>query len=178
MLRGTWVVETLLGREIPNPPDDIPQLAQDEANKEGLSMRQLVAQHRSDPNCASCHQKIDPYGFALEAYDPIGRLREKDLNGNPIDARTELPDGKTLEGLKGLQDYLMERKEEFLLQFCRKLLGYALGRTVELSDEPLLREMKNQLANNEYRFSTAVHAIVQSNQFGHHRGPNDQEEIP
>ena len=178
VLRGTWVVETLLGREIPNPPDDIPQLAKDEANKEGLSMRQLVDQHRSDPSCASCHQKIDPYGFALEAYDPIGRLREKDLNGNPIDARTELPDGKTLEGLKGLQDYLMECKEEFLLQFCRKLLGYALGRTVELSDEPLLREMKNQLANNEYRFSTAGHAIVQSNQFRQHRGPNDQEEIP
>jgi len=176
VLRGTWVVETLLGRDIPNPPDEVPQLAEDGANKEGLSMRQLVWQHRADPACASCHEKIDPYGFTLERYDPIGRLRDHDPSGNSIDAHADLSDGSTLQGLSGLQDYLLDHKEEFLRQFSRKLLGYALGRTVELSDETLLAEMHDQLISNEYRFSAAVLAIVQSDQFRKHRGPLDTGE--
>jgi hypothetical protein len=176
VLRGTWVVETLLGREIPNPPDDVPQLAEDEVNKDGLTVRQLVERHRADAGCASCHAKIDPYGFALEAYDPIGRLRDKDLNGKPIDARADLKDGESFEGLTGLQNHLLQHQDEFLKQFCRKLLGYALGRTVELSDEPLLDEMQTQLKKNEYRFSSAVVSIVNSSQFRRHRGRNDSRE--
>ena len=176
ILRGTWVVETLLGREIPNPPDDVPQLAEDEVDKDRLTMRERIERHRADAACATCHNKIDPYGFALEAYDPIGRLRETDLNGNPIDARVELKDGRTFEGLAGLQTYLLQNQGEFTQQFCRKLLGYALGRTVELSDEQLLSEMQSQLKNNDYRFSAAVLSIVKSRQFRRHRSQNDPSE--
>jgi hypothetical protein len=177
VLRGTWIVETLLGREIPNPPDDVPPLAEDEVNKGGLTVRQLVERHRADASCASCHAKIDPYGFALEAYDPIGRLRDKDLNGKPIDARANPKDEESFEGLTGLQNHLLQHQDEFTKQFCRKLLGYALGRAVELSDEPLLDEMQTQLKKNEYRFSSAVAPIVNSSQFRRHRGRNDRREI-
>ena len=172
VLRGTWVVETLLGREIPNPPDDVPQLAEDEVNQDGLTMRERVERHRADATCASCHARIDPYGFTLEAYDAIGRFRDKDLNENPIDTRAELENGETFKGLQGLQDYLLQHRDEFMKQFCRKLLGYALGRTVELSDEPLLVDMQSQLKGNEHRFSAAVLTIVNSSQFRRHRGRN------
>ncbi|MBI84607.1 MAG: hypothetical protein CMJ81_15550 [Planctomycetaceae bacterium] len=177
VLRGTWVVDTLLGREIPNPPDDVPQLAEDEVNPDGLTMRERVERHRTDAACARCHVKIDPYGFTLEAYDPIGRLRDKDLNDNPIDTRAELENGETFEGLRGLQGYLLQHRDEFVKQFCRKLLGYALGRTVELSDEPLLVDMQSQLKENEHRFSAAVLTIVNSSQFRRHRGRNHPREI-
>ena len=139
-------------------------------------MRQVLERHRADASCSTCHAKIDPYGFGLEAYDPIGRIRDADMNGNPIDARAEPQDGGAFEGLAGLQGYLFEHQDEFIKQFCRKLLGYALGRTVELSDEPLLVEMQTQLKNNEYRFSTAVSSIVSSSQFRRHRGRNDPRE--
>ena len=173
VLRGTWVVETLLGRRIPNPPDDVPQLEDDEVNKDGLTMRQQLERHRADSACATCHAKIDPYGFALEAYDPIGRLRDRDRNGNPIDARAEPQDGDAFEGLAGLQAYLLKHQDEFTKQFCRKLAGYALGRSVELSDGPLLAEMQAQLKKNDYRFSTAMLTLVKSSQFRRHRGQND-----
>jgi len=176
VLRGTWVVEILLGREIPNPPDDVPQLVEDDVNKDGLTVRQLIERHRADAGCASCHAKLDPYGFALEAYDPIGHLRVQDLNGKPIDARADLKDGESFEELTGLQNHLLQHQDEFTKQFCRKLLGYALGRTVELSDEPLLDEMQSQLKKNEYRFSSAVVTIVRSSQFRRHRGQNDSRE--
>jgi hypothetical protein len=172
VLRGTWVVETLLGREIPNPPDDVPQLASDEVDKDRLTMRQRLERHRADAACATCHAKIDPYGFALEAYDPIGRLRDEDLLGNSIDAHAEQKNGKSFEGLRGLQTYLLENQDEFIKQFCQKLLGYALGRAVELSDEPLLADMQMQLAQNGYRFSAAVMPIVKSRQFRRHRSRN------
>ena len=176
VLRGTWVVETLLGRRIPNPPDNIPQLDEDEVNKDGLTMRQQLERHRADATCATCHTKIDPYGFALEAYDPIGRLRERDLNGNPIDARAEPQDEEAFEGLTGLQSYLLKHRDEFTRQFCRKLTGYALGRAVELSDEPLLDAMQTHLKKHDYRFSIAVQTLVNSRQFRQHRGQNDPGE--
>ena len=177
VLRGTWVVETLLGRRVPNPPDDVPQLEEDEGNKDGLTVRQRLERHRADATCATCHAKIDPYGFALEAYDPIGRLREQDLNGNPIDAHAEPQDAEAFEGLSGLQSYLLEHQDEFTEQFCRKLVGYALGRSVELSDEPLLGEMQAQLKKHDYRFSIAILTLVKSSQFRRHRGQNDPGEI-
>jgi len=111
--------------------------------------------------CAKCHAKIDPYGFALEQYDAIGRLRSK-----AVDTKTKLMDGNSIDGLTGLREYLLnERREEVVRQFCKKLLGYALGREVALSDRPLLKSMQEQLAKNDFRFSIAVEAIVTSEQF-------------
>ena len=122
--------------------------------------------------CAKCHTKIDPYGFALEQYDAIGRLRAK-----TVDTRTTLADGTTIEGIKGLRDYLMnDRREDFVRQFCRKLLGYSLGRELQLSDRPLIDRMVSDLAENEYRFSVAVEAIVLSRQFRSIRGQPPRED--
>ena len=171
ILRGNWVSEVLLGEKLPRPPREVPQLPADETETDGLTVRQLVARHTSDPQCASCHQRIDPFGFALEGFDAIGRRRDTDLAGRPIDMQTTLPDGTEIDGLAGLRDYLLEtRRDAILGQFCRKLFGYALGREVQLSDEPLLSEMMQRLAQNDYRFSVAVQAIVASDQFRKIRG--------
>ena len=159
ILRGNWVSETLLGERLPKPPANVPQLP--ESVPEGLTARQLIEKHSSVAACAKCHARIDPYGFALEQYDAIGRRRP-----NPVDTKTKLVDGKTIEGLAGLRGYLAnDRREAFVRQFCKKLLGYALGREVVLSDEPFLVEMQKRLAKNGYRFSVAVEMIVTSEQF-------------
>jgi hypothetical protein len=162
ILRGNWLSEVVLGEKLPRPPKDVPVLP-DEA-PQGLTERQLIEKHSSDAACARCHQRIDPMGFALEGFDAIGRART-------ADTRATLADGTTLEGLAGLRTYLVEtRRDDFLKQFCRKLLGYALGRGVQLSDEPLLEAMMTELKANEYRVSSAIETIVHSEQFRKVRG--------
>jgi Protein of unknown function (DUF1592)/Protein of unknown function (DUF1588)/Protein of unknown function (DUF1585) len=171
VLRGNWLLESLLGERLPRPPKNVPQLPDDEAATDGLTVRQLVEKHRSVASCAACHSRIDPFGFALEVYDPIGRLRHNDLGGRPVDTRAELRDGTRFEGLDGLKDYLKtHRKEEFRRNFCRKLLGYALGRAIQLSDEPLIDEMLKRLSASGDRFSAALETIVRSKPFRYHRG--------
>jgi hypothetical protein len=138
-------------------------------------VRQLVDRHVSDTRCSSCHQKFDPFGFALEGFDAIGRLRQHDLGGRLVDTRTQLPDGKDIDGLAGLREYLaVTRRDTFVHQFCRKMLGYALGRGLQLPDEPLLAEMQRRLKANNYRFSAAVQAILDSRQFREIRGRDAQ----
>jgi hypothetical protein len=175
ILRGNWVSEVLLGEKLPKPPKDVPRLPESETATDGLTVRQLIDRHVSDTRCSSCHRKFDPFGFALERFDAIGRFRDRDLAGRPLDTKTKLPDGTPIDGLPGLREYLaVTRRDAFLHQFCRKLLGYALGRGMQLSDEPLLAEMQNRLAANGYRFSTAVEAILQSRQFREIRGRDAQ----
>ena len=164
ILRGNWVYETLLGERLPRPPADVPVLP--EVVPSGKTARQLIELHSSEPACARCHAKIDSYGFALEQFDTIGRLRSQ-----PVDTSTVLFDGTDVEGIEGLRSYLLgPRRQEVVRQFCRKLLGYSLGREVQLSDEPLLEEMQKQLAENDYRFSVAAAIIVGSPQFQQIRG--------
>jgi hypothetical protein len=171
ILRGNWVSEVLLGEKLPRPPKGVPQLPEDETKTEGLTVRQLVERHSSDPKCAVCHRRIDAYGFALEGFDAIGRRRSKDLANRPIETRVKAMDGAEFDGLGGLRDYLLsKRKDAFVRQFCKKLLGYALARGVQLSDEPLLDEMQEQLKANGYRVSVALEAIVRSKQFREIRG--------
>jgi hypothetical protein len=170
VLRGNWVVETLLGEKLPRPPKDVPRLPEEEGEG-GLTMRQQVEKHAKVPSCAACHVRIDPFGFALEKYDPIGRLREKDLGGLAIDTKAKLRDGIEFEGMDGLRTYLLTQKKNVIVRlFCRRLLGYALGRSVALSDEPLLDAMVGELNRNDGRLSAAVQAIVRSPQFRMIRG--------
>jgi hypothetical protein len=170
ILRGNWVSEVLLGEKLPRPPKDVPQLPEDEAT-EKLTVRQLTEKHTTDPRCAGCHARIDAFGFALEKFDAIGRRRERDLGDRPIDTRAKVIDGSEFEGIDGLRDYLLtKRGEAFMKQFCRKLLGYSLGRAVQLSDGPLLTEMRAQLKRNDYRISSAIETIVRSKQFREIRG--------
>jgi hypothetical protein len=159
ILRGTWVSEVVLGDKLPNPPKGIPILP--EEAPAGLTERQLIERHSRDANCAGCHSRIDPYGFALEGFDAIGRARV-------ADTKTVLRDGTSIAGLEDLRDYLAgERREDFLRQFSRKLLGYALGRSVQLSDEPLLDEL---IAIEGHRVGDLVERIVLSRQFREVRG--------
>ena len=164
ILRGNWVYETLLGERLPRPPANVPQLP--ESVPKGLTARELIEQHSSSPGCAKCHKLIDPFGFVLEQYDAIGRFRPK-----AVDTKTRLADGTSVEGIDGLRHHLAtERLDDVLAQFCRKLLGYALGREVALSDLLLLEEMQERLKANDFRFSAAVEAIVTSDQFRKIRG--------
>jgi len=170
ILRGNWLCEVLLGEKLPRPPKDVPRLPEDEAT-EMLTVRQLTEKHTTDPKCYGCHRRIDPYGYSLEAFDAIGRLRDKDLGGRLIDVRTKVMDGSEIDGLEGLRRYLLTtRRDAFLRQFCRKLLGYALGRGVLLSDGPLLTEMTSQLKSHNFRVTAAVETIVRSRQFRDIRG--------
>ncbi|AMV41038.1 DUF1592 domain-containing protein [Planctomyces sp. SH-PL62] len=171
ILRGNWITEVLLGEPTPKPPKDIPLLPDDEEAGGGLSVRQLVEKHTRDVRCAGCHAKMDPYGFSLEAYDAIGRFRERDVSGQPVDARAKVLDGSEFVGGDGLRDYLLtSRRDAIERQFCKKLLGYALGRGVQLSDEPLLDEIQRRLESEQHRVSAAVDAIVRSRQFRELRG--------
>ena len=164
ILRGNWVYETLLGLHLPKPPKGVPILP--DVIEGDFTARQLIEQHTSDPGCAKCHAKVDPLGFALEQYDTVGRRRPQQA-----DTKTTLNDGRSLEGLAGLRDYLGEdQRNVFVKQFCRKLLGYALGRAVGLSDSALLDEMMDGLRANDYRVHVAVDRIVRSTQFREIRG--------
>jgi mono/diheme cytochrome c family protein len=170
VLRGNWVVETLLGEKLPKPPPDVPQLPEMEG-ADKLTTRQLVEKHVSVQSCAVCHVRIDPFGFALEKYDPIGRVREKEVSGLPIDAKSKLKDGAEFEGIDGLRNYLLTKKKDVVVRlFCRRLLGYALGRAVTLSDTALIDEMVSALNKSEGRVSAAVQTIVKSPQFRMVRG--------
>ena len=169
ILRGNWLSEVVLGEKLPRPPKGVPVLP-DEA-PQGLTERQLIERHSSDAKCAGCHQRIDPFGFALEGFDAIGRARSKDAGGLTIDTRTSLPGGLAIEGLNDLRSYLVTtRRDDFLRQFCRKLLGYALGRSVQLSDKPLIASMLTQLEAGDCHVATAIDLIVRSPQFREVRG--------
>lgn len=171
ILRGNWISETLLGERLPKPPKGVPPLPDDEAALKGLTVRQLVEKHTSDPKCFVCHRRIDPYGFSLEAFDAIGRHRTKDLGDQLIATRVKTMDGSEFDGLEGLRNYLLtKRRETFVRQFSRKLLGYALGRSVLLSDDPLLTEMQTDLAAHDFKLHNLVDKIVLSRQFREIRG--------
>jgi hypothetical protein len=171
--RGYWVVRRLLGERIPPPPPNVPELPADESKGE-LSLQQVLAKHRDHKSCAGCHNRFDSIGVAFENFGPIGELRSKDLGGRPVVTTVKFPDGNERTGLDGLRSYLQEhRQEEFVENLCRKLLSYALGRSLLLSDEPLIQDMQKRLARNKYRFATLIESIVTSRQFLHKRGNVD-----
>jgi hypothetical protein len=169
ILRGNWFSEVLVGDRLPRPPKDVPVLP--EEAPQGLSERQLIERHTSDERCAGCHARFDPFGFALEGYDAIGRFRTIDTAGHPVNTQVKLISGTAFNGLDGLRNYLLTtRRDDFVKQFCRKLLGYSLGRGIQLSDRPLLDEMRQRLEKENYRVTAALDALVRSRQFREIRG--------
>jgi Protein of unknown function (DUF1592)/Protein of unknown function (DUF1588)/Protein of unknown function (DUF1585)/Protein of unknown function (DUF1587)/Protein of unknown function (DUF1595) len=163
--RGVWVVEQFLGRKIPAPPPNVPKISEDEKSADGLPIRDQLAKHRADANCAACHARFDAMGVALENFDPIGRWRTTDRSGDAIVSTDTLHDGTALNGITGLKKYLRDHQDEVFRHFTRKLLGYALGRAVLPGDRALLDRMNTSLAQDGYKFSTLVEAIVSSPQF-------------
>jgi hypothetical protein len=140
-------------------------------------MRELTERHTSDSRCSTCHARIDPYGYTLESFDAIGRWRNKDLGNRPIQDRATLKGGVEVEGLDGLRNYLLTNsRHAFVRQFCRKLLGYSLGRAVQLSDEPLLDEIESKLQQTGYHVGTVIDSIIASRQFREIRGRDYEQE--
>ncbi len=174
--RGNWVVKNVLGERIPPPPAVVPELPRDEA-KLDLPLRDLLARHRADANCAACHSRFDSFGLVFEGFGPIGERREKDLAGRPVDVSAMFPGGSEAAGLEGLQRYIRDRRQEdFVDNLCGKLLAYALGRSLILSDERLIQEMHGKLASNKFRFESAIESIVTSPQFLTKRGHEELAE--
>ena len=137
--RGYWVVRRVLGEYIPPPPATVPALPEDESKMGDLTLRQALEQHRANPACAGCHARFDSYGLVFEGYGPIGELRSKDLGGKPVDARAPFPGGMERTGVAGLQEFIrQQRQKDFLDTFGRKLLSYALGRSLQPSDDSTL----------------------------------------
>jgi hypothetical protein len=168
--RGYWVVRRVLGEYIPPPPPTVPALPNDESKMGDLTLRQALVQHRANPACAACHARFDSYGLVFEGYGPIGELRTRDLGGKLIDAKAPFPGGVECSGVQGLRDYIKQaREKDFLDTFCRKLLSYALERSLQPSDDPTLAEMRQKLAVCGYRFDIMIETIVTSKQFRNHR---------
>ncbi len=175
--RGYWVVRRLLGERIPPPPPNVPELPADESKLGELTLREALAKHREHKSCAGCHERIDSVGLVFEGFGPIGERRQTDLGGRPVDTAAILPGGHSAAGVDELRSYLVEhRQEEFVENLSRKLLSYALGRSLILSDELLIRDIQRQLQTHEYRLSSLIESIVTSPQFLNKRGKAFQHE--
>jgi hypothetical protein len=154
----------------------VPELPADEA-KLDVPLRDKLAQHRSNPVCAACHSRFDEYGLAFENYGPIGDRRTKDLGGHPVDTHVSFPNGLQGDGFQAIEEYIREhRQNDFLDNVSRKLLSYALNRSLMLSDDPVIEQMKAGLSANGYRFSSLVDVIVTSSQFRYKRAPEAREQ--
>jgi hypothetical protein len=146
-------------------------LPQDEAKLGELSLPKLLARHRADEACAGCHKRFDAVGLVFEDFGPVGERRTHDLGGRPVETDAKFPDGKDRRGLAGLREYLHDkRQDDFVDNLCKKLLSYALGRGLLLSDRKILEAMRKQLAADGYRFSGLVETIATSPQFSNQRG--------
>ena len=169
--RGYWVVRRLLGEEIPPPPPNVPELPEDESELGDLTLREVLERHRQHASCAACHARFDSLGLVFEDFGPVGELRDRDLAGRPVDVGAMFPDSVSRSGVQGLQEYIrLERQDDFVDNFCRKLLTYSLGRSLIPSDDLLIEEMKQNLVENDHRFSSLVDTIVTSPQFLTKRG--------
>ena len=174
VLRGKWLLETILGTPPPPPPPNVPKLEEAKAGgRSRRTLRERLAQHRANPACASCHSRIDPLGFALENYDVLGRWRTEDA-GKPIDAKGELPDGTTFEGPDQLKAALMRKKDLFVRNFVNKMLGYALGRGLTLQDSCTVDSIVAEVERNNYSAQALINAVVMSVPFRYQAAPAQQ----
>ena len=174
--RAFWIHELLLGRHMPQPPDDAGMLPEDDKLGDGKSVRQRLELHRRQASCAACHQRFDDFGFALERYDALGRWREEDAEGLPIDDSLGML-GKQLpkqdeghHGPLGLSAYLKAHETDFLDNLCRKLIAFALARDPLPGDQSLIEAMKNSGAANDHRLSAYIEPLLLSPQFRSRHG--------
>jgi hypothetical protein len=166
VLRGKWILEALLGSKVPPPPPGVITLSESSPEAQTLSLRQRLEKHRTQPDCASCHQRMDPLGFGLENFDVLGRWRTHD-NGHPVDAVGRLPSGEDYTGVAGLKTVLLDRKDEVLKHLARKLLGYALGRALNKFDDCVVDDALKALKADGYRAGALFETIAMSYPFRH-----------
>jgi len=165
--RGKWVMEVLLGSPPPPPPPNVPALEETKGTADSgraLTVRERMEQHRSNPQCTSCHRVIDPLGLALENFDATGKWRVRD-GGVTVDTKGQLFDGTAIDGPDGLRAALLRHKDVVLLSFTRSLMTYALGRRVEAFDMPTVRRIIRDAEAQNYRISAFVNGIVESDAF-------------
>ena len=166
VIRGKWILESLLGSKVPPPPPEAGSLPENAAEGKKLSFRERLEKHRTKPECASCHQKMDPLGFGLENFDPIGRWRTID-EGQPVDSVGQLPSGEKFSSPEQLKKVLMGRKDEVVTHLTRKLLGYALGRALNTFDKCVVDDSLKAMKAADYRSSALIETIVLSYPFQH-----------
>ena len=173
VLRGAFILKHIQGVPPATPPPDVPTLDEkDIGTTRALTVREMIAKHRSNPTCASCHAVMDPLGLALENFDATGMWRDRDrYAGAAIDSSGELPDGTPIKGPDDLREALLRRPEQFAQTFTEGLLTYATGRKLEYYDMPTVRRIVRDAAGTDYRFSSLVQAVVRSDQFRMRRVP-------
>ena len=166
VLRGAWILENVLGTPPAAPPPDVEGFQENKVGEKALSVREIMEQHRAKPSCNACHGVMDPLGFALENFDAIGEWRSRDrYAGTVIDASGKLVDGTAVNSPADLRQALMRRPEQFVQTMTEKLMTYALGRSVEYYDMPVVRAIVRDAARDNYRFSSIVMGIVRSAPF-------------
>jgi mono/diheme cytochrome c family protein len=171
VLRGKWVLETLLGAPPPAPPPNVPPL-KESTRANPTTLRARMEQHRANAVCATCHTRMDPLGFALEHFDAVGQWRERD-SGLPIDAAIAF-DGKIVRNTKQFREMLLEG-DAFVRTVTEKLMTFALGRGVEYYDAPAVRRLVRDLERDGFRWSALVQGIVASQPFRMRRASGGDE---
>ncbi len=170
VLRGAFILERLMGTPPAAPPPNVATLKENQEGKKALTMRELMARHRSNPSCNACHGLLDPLGFALENFDAVGQYRTQDrFAGTDIDASGTLPDGTALRGPDDLRQALMQHSDQFVQTLTEKLLVYALGRSLDYKDMPMVRAIARDSASQGYKFEPLVMDIVTSDAFQYQR---------
>jgi hypothetical protein len=168
--RGAWVLEQVLGEHIPPAPPNVPSLEKQDMKKVAtLTMRQRTELHRTNPACASCHKVMDPIGFGLENFDAIGRWRDKDDSGAPIDATGELPGGLKFNSPKDLKAIIATRKEDIARNLAEKLLAYSLCRQIEGYDQIVVDHLLENISKDGYRMQSLIIEVVTSYPFTNRR---------
>jgi hypothetical protein len=163
--RGVWVLENIVGAPVPTPPPVVPALEEQAGTKEHpRTLREQMRLHTERPFCAGCHKIMDPVGFAMENFDAIGRWRTEEL-GVPIDATGRLVDGTEIDGMVDLRNALLKYSDRFVQTATEKLMTYALGRGIEYYDMPTVRAIARNAAKDNYRFSTIIMGVVESDAF-------------
>ena len=162
--RGKFVLENILGATIPPPPPNVGVLADDAKSNASMSLRQKMELHRQKPACIGCHKAMDPIGFSLENFDAIGRWRTRD-GEHKLETNGELPDGTKFEGVNGLRTILLKRKDEVTANIAERMLTYALGRGMRRADRCHIDAIVAEVKANQYRFSSLVKAVVNSEPF-------------
>ena len=164
VLRGAYVLETLLGARVPSPPPDVPPLETGDNNEKGMTVRQMLSKHRADPSCSACHAMIDPIGFGLENFDWLGRWRTEE-KGQPVDAAGVMPSGEAFDGPAELREVLLGRQDEFVRHITGKVMGYGLGRSLFNQDQCAIQQIADRLAADGFKTRSLIREVVLSKQF-------------
>jgi len=166
VLRGAWILEQIMGTPPPLPPANVPALKEDEKGQVATTVRGRLEQHRENPTCNACHSVMDPLGFALDNFDAVGKWRDIDrFTGTPMDTSGIMPNGSTVDGPDQLRTALLARPTNFVQGLTEKLLIYSLGRKLDARDMPVVRQVVRTAAQQDYRFSAIVAAIIRTNLF-------------